>query len=60
MVITIADSVLNKIQYCIFFNWITWVSQKFCNILVVHASLQHIYHVTKAIQAMERYLLWGW
>ena len=26
------------------------VSQKFCNILI-HASLQYIYHVAKAVQA---------
>ena len=29
------------------------MSQKFYNILVVCASLQHIYHVTKVVQAME-------
>ena len=29
----------------------TWISQKFCNILV-HASLQYIYHVTEAVQAV--------
>ena len=28
------------------------MSQKFCNILVC-ASLWHVYHVTKAVQAME-------
>ena len=30
----------------------TRISQKFCNILVC-AGLQHIYHMTKAVQGME-------
>ena len=29
---------------------INWVSQKFCNILVVCASLQRVYQVAEAIQ----------
>ena len=28
------------------------MSPKFCNILVVHASLQHAYHVNEAVQAV--------
>ena len=29
------------------------MSQKFCNILVVHASLLCVYHMTKAVQTRE-------
>ena len=32
-------------------NYFTTVSQKFCNI--IHASLQSIYHMTKAIKAIK-------
>ena len=35
---------------------VTRESQNFCNILVCD-SLQHVYHVTKAVQAVERYPL---
>ena len=39
-------------MYLISYSDITRVSPKFCNILI-YASLQHIYHLTKAVQAME-------
>ena len=29
------------------------MSQKFRNILIVHASLQSIYHLTKTVQVMK-------
>ena len=31
----------------------TILSQNFCNILVVPVSLWHVYHMTKAVQAMD-------
>ena len=31
----------------------SWVNEKFYNILVVKASLQHIYHVSESVQAMK-------
>ena len=31
----------------------TGANQKFCNILVVRACLEHIYQVTEAVQAVE-------
>ena len=34
------------------FKCVTSVSQKFCNILV-HASLQHLYPMTEAVEAVE-------
>ena len=30
----------------------TWVSQKFCNILVVSASVRHVYHVAEAVHPL--------
>ena len=36
----------------------TWVSQKFCNILVVRTRLPRVYHVIKAVPTVERYLQW--
>ena len=35
------------------------VSQKFCNILVECASLQCVYHITEAIQAMVGSIIIG-
>ena len=31
----------------------TQASQHLCNILAVHATLRHVYYVTKAVQTME-------
>ena len=30
------------------------MSKKFCNILVVHTSFLHLYHITKVVQAMGK------
>ena len=45
---------LPRLTEYVFFTiaFCTWVSQKFCNILE-YASLYCVYHVTKAVQAVE-------